>query len=305
MKYLKSIDDKVLQYLRDTEGQYLHTKDQWLSGVLAIVRGDDSVTGDCLPWNKTHDYFRFRPGEVTVWAGINEHGKSMISGMAALWLSRHSRVLIASLEMPPENTLIRMTRQAAGCDDVTEEFTTKFLSTDTENLWIYDQRDTVPKERIVGMVHLAAREHGIRHVFIDSLMKCGIGTDDYNGQKSFVDRLCWAAKSENIHIHLIHHIRKGEDEYRMPGKFDARGAGEITDLVDNLLIVFRNKRKEDKIRRGEEVDPEEADSLLSVAKQRNAIGEHDGNPTFKLWFHKKSLQFVSRPDRGPMIYEAG
>lgn len=34
--------------------------------------------GDHLPWPKTHDNLRFRPGEVSLWMGINGHGKSML-----------------------------------------------------------------------------------------------------------------------------------------------------------------------------------------------------------------------------------
>lgn len=41
------------------------------------------LTGARLPWRKTRDLIRFRPGEVTLWSGMNGHGKSLALGQAA------------------------------------------------------------------------------------------------------------------------------------------------------------------------------------------------------------------------------
>jgi len=132
---------------------------------------------------------------------------------------------------------------------------------------------------------------GVKHIVIDSLMKCGLGTDDYNAQKSFVDRLCWIAKTYKGHIHLVHHMRKGRSENDIPDKFDVKGAGEITDMVDNLFIVHRNKGKEQKVEKGESVDELEPDSTLTVAKQRH--GEWEGKVA--LYFDPSSHQYLSGP----------
>ena len=217
---------------------------------------------------------------------IPTHNSQLLGQVCAWGLKK--KWLIASLEMKPAATLQRMVRQVSGLKDPSPKFARDFLSFTDDRLWIYDQQDTVKAERILGMVHYAGQVLKVDHVIIDSLMKCGLGTDDYNSQKDFLDRLCWAAKSENIHIHLIHHMRKGTNEYNLPGKHDYRGAGEITDLVDNCFIVFRNKSKEIKVRGGEVVD--EPDCILKVDKQRN--GEWEG--LFKLWFLGNSLQYVAK-----------
>ena len=296
MKKLSSQDPEFIAFTGKQESQYLMTKDVWRQGVVDIINGEHVAIGENLPWSKTHSIVQLRPGEVSVWCGINGHNKSMITGQVALWLSRHTKVLMASLEMKPQATLMRMIRQASGTDSPSQAFAEKFLNWETANLWLYDQLDTVEGVRILGMIHYAAQKLGIKHVFIDSLMKCGIGTDDYNGQKEFIDRLCWVAKSENIHIHLVHHVRKGGKETDKPGKFDVRGASEIVDLVDNLFICFRNKAKETKKRSGQSFDDQEPDLSLTVAKQRH--GEWEG--PINLWFHEQSLQFVSRPNCGAM-----
>lgn len=96
-----------------------------------------------------------------------------------------------------------------------------------------------------------------------------------------------------MHIHLVHHARKGEKESVVPDKFDMKGAGEITDLVDNVLIVHRNKTKEALLRKEtisdekREEAEQQADTALICAKQRH----HTWEGTVRLWFDAVSLQF--------------
>jgi twinkle protein len=68
-----------------------------------------------LPWQKTHKLFAFREGETTLWAGVNGHGKSAVTGMVASSLvAQGEKVCIASFEMKPFKTLNRMVRQFMG-----------------------------------------------------------------------------------------------------------------------------------------------------------------------------------------------
>jgi len=286
-------ENDFIKFVGKQESQFIVSAKDFTDGVIERFNGVQNF-GDCLPWSKTHGKVRLRPSEVSVWVGINGHGKSQILGQICAWGVKKNKWLIASLEMKPEATMHRMVRQIAGCEDVAEEYVKKVMNYTDGRLWIYDQLDTVKSERILGMIHYAAQELGIEHVIIDSLMKCGIGSDDYNNQKDFIDRLCWAAKSENIHIHLVAHVRKGVDEGNRPGKFDVKGCSEITDLVDNVFVVHRNKNKEKKQDLGEAVDNNEPDCTLTVAKQRH--GEWEG--VFLFWYHKRSMQYI--PDTGNM-----
>jgi twinkle protein len=249
--------------------------------------------------------FRFRPGEVSLWAGVNGHGKSLMTGMIALDLITHSqKTCIASFEMKPVRSLERMLRQWSGCDAETE-FAGHAQAVDTirdlyeqlgtltnDNLWFYDQQGTVTADRMCGVARYCAKELGIQHLFIDSLMKCVKGEDDYNGQKDFVDELTAIARDYKMHIHLVHHIRKLENELKQPDKTDVKGSGSITDQVDNVLLVWRNKsehRKED--------DP---DATLTVTKQRN--GEWEGR--IQLWFDHASQQYTEARGIDPINWAA-
>ena len=87
----------------------------------------------------------------------------------------------------------------------------------------------------------------------------------------------------------------------MPSKFDIRGAGELTDLVDNVFILWKDKKKEDLVNQAEisQLNAkdteylEKPDQLLIIAKQRH--GSYEGK--IRLWFHPRSLQFLGQPGR--------
>ncbi len=138
------------------------------------------------------------------------------------------------------------------------------------------------------MARYCAKEKNITHFFIDSLMKSVSGEDDYNGQKMFVDQLTSIARDNGIHIHVVHHIRKPADESHKPSKYDYKGSGSITDQVDNVISVWRNKANERKREAGGIVDEKDPDALLICDKQRN--GEWEGS--IGLWFDANSQQYL-------------
>ena len=291
MKELKEKD--FLDFIGLQESQYLEPASTWLDDLLDF--DNLQAEGDVLPWDKTHEIIQFRRGEVTVWGGINGHGKSLVLGQAILGWLVNCKAVIASLEMKPVSTIMRMVKQC-GADNPTDDFKKAFASWSDDKLWIYDQLDQVPFDRIIGMVHYAAQELGCKHVVIDSLMKCGINDDDYNGQKQFVDHLCWAAKNDKVHIHLVAHMKKKGSETEKPGKFDVFGSSAITNLVDNLIIIHRNKQKEIDIEENKEVDEWLPDATLEVRKNRH--GGTEGG--IGLYFHKGFNQFNQTPNGRPM-----
>jgi twinkle protein len=264
-----------------------------------------------MPWPTSADSFSFRPGEVTVWAGSNGGGKSLMTGQVALGLIKQKqKICIASFEMKPKMTAKRMVRQFAGksleSDNYVQtpreqklEALLRFKTFIANNMYVYDQQGTVDAKRIEALVWHCATKLEIDHVFIDSLMKCVPGEDAYNDQKNFVDKLTSLARDHDIHIHLVHHIRKLSNEEIRPSKSDLRGSSAITDQVDNVLIVHRNKRKEHARESGKDYDEMDPDAYLMCEKQRNGEGE----PWFDLWYHKDSQQFLDRRNGLPMAFD--
>lgn len=286
------------RYMRETEPQAkLRPLADWVPALIARRTGGIKVVGDGLPWGKTHDKIRLRRGNVSIWAGVNGHGKSLMTGQVMLGLmAQGRRCVVASMEMDPVDTADRMIRQCAHTEHYTEQFIHKWEKWSRPLLWAFNERGQTTADRVLAMCRYAADQLEVDHVFIDSLMKVVRHEDDYNGQKAFIDSACSIAQATGMHIHIVHHMRKGQDEYSPSGKFGLKGTGAISDQVDNIFEVWRNKRKAQDREEGKEVDEGKPDALLVCHKQRH--GHHE--PKVALWFHEPSTQFVAAPKAGAL-----
>lgn len=294
---LSSDDVDFATYYAETEPAVrVHSASTWREQLTALADQPERITGAKLPWRSTHDNLRFREGEVTVWAGINGSGKSQLVGNVVLgFCAQQERSCIASFEMSPLRTLERMQRQAAMCASPAREFTNRFLSLLEGRLWIYDHMGQADPRMLCAVIRYCARQLKVKHMVIDNLAKCVRGEDDYNGQKAFMETMCRLALEEQLHIHVVHHVKKGENEDKPPSKWDVKGSGAIVDGPDQCIIVWRNKGKERALQKlaaqGTPVDDEtysKPDVLLCVEKNRN--GEWEGR--IPLWYHKESLQYA-------------
>jgi len=253
-----------------------------------------------MMWESTKG-FAFRPGEVTVWAGSNGGGKSLLTGQIALGLIKSGeKVCVQSFEMKPKVSIKRLLRQFAGENidevasihglDYKRALYDRFKAFASGSLWFYDQQGTVTADQAISVARYCAVELGVTHIVIDSLMKCVRGEDDYNGQKAFVDEITSLARDHNVHVHLVHHIRKLQSDENMPNKNDLRGSSSITDQVDNVFIVWRNKKKENEINRGQDTDMSQPDMVLMNEKQRNG----ETTDWYNFWYHRESTQFIDK-----------
>lgn len=307
-EFLSSDEIDFAAYLRDTDHKTkVRPAAFFIADAKARLRTRAAEKRTFLPWPKCNDSFEFRRGEVSLWAGQNGHGKTDVTTQVALSLvGQGERVCVASFEMRPVTTVGRMVRMFSQTNTFAQDFQTpnglsvvdaiydEFGGWTTGTLWLYDQTGTAHADVVLGMTKYCAEQLGVTHVFIDSLMKCVRDEDDYNAQKDFIDRVCALAKDCNIHIHVVHHLKKPPKEGCMPDKSDVKGTGAIVDQVDNLFLVWRNKDKEEHQRTRGELSTKkmEADCYLLLRKQRNYEGELDGEPTISLYRHRASGQFV-------------
>lgn len=260
------------------------------------VLGEATLTdlpGIDLPWPKTHGLFRMRYGETVILAGYNGQGKTELAGHLTLAaMAQGARACVASYEFLPHRWLRRLLRQASAVENPSDEALKQRLDWTNDRLWLVDAKGRERATKTIEVMRYAAKRYGVKFFVIDNLSKCGIGDDDYQGQKDFVDRLSEMAREMDVIVLLVMHMAKG-DESRPGGKMQARGSGQITDLVDSLLIIWRNKPKEAALANGNEDKANEPDAKLICEKQRN--GEHE--PRFALWFHAKSHQFIEHPQQ--------
>lgn len=311
MQFLQPDDIDFSAYLKATDThQKVREASTWLDDIKTDIVSPPENESVSMPWASTYETFAFRRGEVTVYAGSNGGGKSLVTGQVAMGLIRQNqKVCIASFEMKPKRSIYRMVRQFSGENIDRPKYMDKakyigglldrFREFSNNRLWFYDQQGTTNAQQVIAMARYCAVELGITHVFIDSLMKCVPSEDDYNAQKFFVDELTSLARDHNIHVHLVHHIRKLTSEEIAPNKNDIKGTGSIADQVDNVLMVWRNKKKEHDSELGKSVDPMTADAMLMCEKQRNGENEK----WYKLWFHKDSHQFLDSFDGLPMKFD--
>lgn len=312
-EYLSPDEIDFAAYMHETDAQQkVRPSSEYIDDLLeGLGRPQPEERKSYLPWDKTHALFAFRPGEVTLWGGVNGHGKSLVTGLAAVSLCvQGEKTCIASFEMKPRKTLHRMARQFMGAVIPTEDDPESMMAqrdayeqlrAGMSSLWLYDQQGTVKTHQAIAVMRYCAKELGIQHFFLDNLGKCVANEDDYNAQKLLIDESTAIARDHGMHIHIVHHIKKLATEEAMPDKMDVKGTGAITDQVDNLLLVWRNKKKERESQAGKMVSATEPDAMLICDKQRN--GEWEGR--FQLWFHKASQQFVGSSGAQPLNFFSG
>jgi twinkle protein len=257
------------------------------------------------PWEKARGKVLFRPDELSVWTGINGHGKSQVLGQVILHaIKGGARVCIASLELKPKRLLMRLTRQAAGLSSPTEAYIRAIHEWYGQQLWLFDLVGTAKSKRLLEVFRYARQRYGIDMFVIDSFMKLDIAEDDYKAQKAFIEELCDFKNEHNCHVHLVVHPRKSENETLPPGKLDNKGTGAISDLADNCFTVWRNKAKEEIKRQqaqGVPLNPKQleqlkfCDALWICDKQRN--GEWEGR--ISLWFDPASCQYLNHEKQKP------
>ena len=313
-------DDDMIDfdlYLRETDAQVkVKPASSYKQALKDRLRGRREQRLVYLPWDKTRDSFDFRKGEVTIWAGMNGHGKSLVTSQVALSLmGQGERVVIASFELKPVVTMQRLARMFVGMNPFSPEFQCdagiaeveklydEFSDWTDGRLWLYDHVGSAEGSKVVGMARYCAKEAGITHIVIDNLAKCVKAEDDYNGQKAFVDEMMTIAQDYGVHVHIVHHLKKPPKETDKPDKSDVKGSGAIVDQPDNLFLVWRNKGKEEDRKAGQNKRREEPDQILFCRKQRNYEGNGEGEPSIALWFNRDAGQFVGAESDGAMVFD--
>lgn len=306
-------------YLKETDAQAkVKPAHLYASELKQRLRSKPNEKRCFLPWPDSRKYFDFKTGDMTIWGGVNGHGKSLVTAFVALSLMDQGyKVCLANFELKPIQTIERLARMYCGMNPYSPEFQSEdgiasldalydsFSKWSMGKLWLYDQHGMAEASKVLAVTRYCSRELGINHIFIDNLAKCVRAEDDYNGQKLFVDQLFAAGRDESIHVHLVHHLRKGNKETDFIDKNDFKGSGSITDQPDNLIGVWRNKGKENDVRMNGNMAKliNEPDVILKVFKQRNCDNSLDDEPQLNLWFDRDSWQYRENP--GDRLMEFG
>jgi twinkle protein len=161
-------------------------------------------------------------------------------------------------------------------------------------LWMFDVVGSTKASYLIDVFRYARARYGVTCFFVDSLAKCGLAEDDYNGQKRFVEALCDFKNETDSTVFLVTHSRKLESEARIVDKMDIKGTGAIADLADVITTLWRNKGKEAR----PEEKAEEPDAWWYWQKNRN--GDFEG--AVSLWFEAQTYQFLDWKQSRPKAY---
>jgi twinkle protein len=257
-----------------------------------IYPPDGEALGYDSPWLFFNQKIFFDKAGLSVWTGVNGHGKTQfLNHLACYWMSKGAKVCISSLEIEAAETLQNLIN-VLSCKNtnprldnkISQEYALSCMDwLNNDRLWLYDEFGGANAKELLNVLQYAHRKYGIDIFVIDSLSLINIDDDDYNSQSNFVRELVRFKKQNNCHVHLVVHPRKGTDENKLVGKFDFKGSGTITNLADNCFSITRNKAKElakycQEI--GELLDEEdigalsEKDAFVWCMKQRK--GGHEG-----------------------------
>lgn len=242
-------------------------------------------------------WFEFRGGEVTVWTGINGHGKSLLVGQVQLGLMcQGERVCVFSGEMKPEMQGKRLAKQIGGLDRPSPGYLDHMGAWLRDRMWVFDLVGVAAIDRLVTVFTYAYKRYGIRQFVIDSLMMTDVPEDGHGAmtaQKEAMRLLANFARQYNVHVHLVAHPRKAQDEKRIPGKMDVSGSGKITDAADNVFSVWSAQKDQD----DQSVD--EPDAFLTLLKARNGDTQRR---SLALFFNRECMQFGPSETRRPYVY---
>lgn len=295
----------AIRLAKPRDPEELHSAVDYADDVAALFADTGPDIGIRTPWAKVGESLVFRPGELTVIAGINGHGKSQAVGfMAATAMRWGAKVCVASLEFRVRMWLHRLVRQIAARPDPSDRHVRDILRWLGDGLlWAFDAQGTADWKRMIDVFRYARRRYAIDLFVIDNLTGLGIGEEDYQGQKAVTLALSNFARDENCHVWLVHHIRKGGSENEQPDKMDIKGSGAITDLASTVLTVWRNKPKEAKrliaASINAELAPEDVDQpdvRIRCSKQRNYAGSGNGEPSIALWWESNTYHYLAKPD---------
>lgn len=280
----RTLDPKELRNAKDFEQQVLER----------FYPSSREAQGFVMPWLKVAEEFIFEWGCTTIIAGYAGHGKTEVVGQIVLdGLRQGVRACVASLEFRSSKWLQRTTRQAVGDPQPVHSLISKAIDWIGEKLWVFDVYGSAKADRILEVFAYAHRRYGVKLFVIDNWSKMGIADDDLAEQKRIISLITEFAVVHNVHVILVNHLRKVEDDFSAANKLSVKGSGAIVDLADNVIMVWRNIPKETKVRGSEwfKLDDDKRadilrypDTTLTWVKHRNG----DSDPRLSLYFNKQS-----------------
>ena len=204
----------------------------------------------------------FKKTLVTCVSGLRGSGKSSLLSQIVLHacMKENARCLMFSGELTARTAADWLFRQAAGINGVRKisKFDTKYFVPDdikriiadklADRLYIYNNHYGNDYARVLAEMGKINEEKRVDLILLDNLMALDIRQaavragsyqrpeDKLEAQSRFVEQLEAFAKLTNTHVVFVAHPRKAQGFLRLD---DISGSGDITNRVDNAVIIHR------------------------------------------------------------------
>jgi len=222
----------------------------------------------------------WRPGEVTVWSGRNGAGKSTVLSQSIVDLAgKGVKSCIYSGEMLPEDYLEWAVAQHTKNGNPSDFMFTKSIEWMEGKIYVLDTIKNLTPKELFDNFEYAARRYGVTHFVIDSLMKIRLsGQDENRAQCDFLNEMTLFAQKLRVHVHLVAHPRKTENDNDLLGKVDIKGSSGITDFANNVIFMSRVSEtdKESMMEKG----LRSPDAFMRLSKNRKRGIESSGMPMY-------------------------
>jgi twinkle protein len=253
--------------------------------------------------------FRIRKHEYTLVTGYEGSGKTAWTiNQLSYMMSKGIQGTLASLEMPGHILLQDIAVQVASTTKFRDQ--QHFIDTTElfeELLQVYNTTEKVNHRKLMEVFEYLHKRYGCWFFIIDNLATLSADRGDFSAQTELADDIRGFCKNFPVHVMLVAHPRKPQEAGKHPDPpvgSDVRGASEIVDYADNLIVIWRNKHKPELIQQMQEqghvtremllaTDKSAEDGRFVIRKQRftGKLG------SWRMWFNPRLKIFSTTPVR--------
>jgi len=210
-------------------------------------------------WDTVDEYYKVRPGEMTILTGYTGHGKSeFLDALLVNLAQEHNWCFgVCSLEnLPYERHIVKLVQKFSGkpfFPDNNERMTKAELAqaeSFVDNHFHFINPQEVNIDSILEIASALIYRYGIKGLVIDPYneldhnRQVGITETEYVSQ--FLSKVRRFARQKDIAVWVVAHPTKPNKDHKIsaPDAYDISGSANWANKADNALSVFRIKGNE-------------------------------------------------------------
>lgn len=241
---------------------------------------------------------------------IPTHNSVCVANQIASLAARGKLICVASFEQPPEMTFAQILTQFTAYPNLpyTEEFVPAFNHL-AKHVFMYKSMERVDPKHLVNTFVHAHKRYGVDTFVIDNVMTMQIDRGDNTAQAEAADLLRVFVSKYPVHLHIVAHPRKPpENTNKPPAISEIRGASEWADMVFNVVTVWRDTAKAERLAEMDSSDFTEEDQKTFfnstpcgkiITRKQRATGEW---PMTSFWYHNETRRLMPKPGEPSALY---